>query len=682
VSLAVYSTPEAFSLTELDLLQMDRPHDVSDGDVLAAALDTSPIDASHAQQSTGQPSVNAFTPLRSSRTKNPSREPRNQATTTYLQAIQAGKDMSTEWEKGLSFLNATSPYGYHTHAQVLNPGHEANGLVIVLGDSHADMIKPRFVKLFEDATAAHQPFPTMVFKTEFGRAPLSCQAATALDVEMVLKAKPEAVLYAFHWEQYLRPGGAVTEGLHTPPPCCKSMFDDDCKYQTPADADALLAEWQATVANMTHAGIRVYVVQEHVEDGKFYYVYWLNGQSVKEGPGPVSLDAYRNVHRPMMAKIEAATTNAGATLLDFSDDLCWNGQCYVTNGQGDPVYGDSNHLRASTARTYLSVLDAVVAQSPPAPVGTEPSAATTKSPSDQQPNPSREKRMQATTYRQAIQAGKDIGAVWEKGLSFLNATSPYGYHAHAQVLNPGHEANGLVIVLGDSHADMIKPRFVKLFEDATAAHQPFPTMVFKTEFGRAPLSCQAATNTDFAMVKAMKPQVVFYSFHWLQYLRPEAPVGTKDTADPRCCKTLYDSCPFQTQADADELLRRWQAQVHELVALGIRVFVAQQYVENSKYYYVYWIEGDKVKAVPPPVLRHEFESTHDHLLTAIANATHEANATLLNYSDNLCWDGECQVVNGHGEPVYADDNHIRAYIARNYISVVDHVVTAARMPAT
>ncbi|ETW06945.1 hypothetical protein H310_03055 [Aphanomyces invadans] len=367
VSLAVYSTPEAFSLTELDLLQMDRPHDVSDGDVLAAALDTSPIDALHAQQSTGQPSVNAFTPLRSSRTKNPSREPRNQATTTYLQAIQAGKDMSTEWEKGLSFLNATSPYGYHTHAQVLNPGHEANGLVIVLGDSHADMIKPRFVKLFEDATAAHQPFPTMVFKTEFGR---------------------------------------------------------------------------------------------------------------------------------------------------------------------------------------------------------------------------------------------------------------------------------------------------------------------------APLSCQAATNTDFAMVKAMKPQVVFYSFHWLQYLRPEAPVGTKDTADPRCCKTLYDSCPFQTQADADELLQRWQAQVQELVALGIRVFVAQQYVENSKYYYVYWIEGDKVKAVPPPVLRHEFESTHDHLLTAIANATHEANATLLNYSDNLCWDGECQVVNGHGEPVYADDNHIRAYIARNYISVVDHVVTAARMPAT
>ncbi|ETW06940.1 hypothetical protein H310_03051 [Aphanomyces invadans] len=293
------------------------------------------------------------------------------------------------------------------------------------------------------------------------------------------------------------------------------------------------------------------------------------------------------------------------------------------------------------------------------------------------PNPSRETRVQNTTFLQAIQGGKDMNVVWGINLTALNTTSPYGYYPHAQVLNPDHESNGLVIVLGDSHADMTKPRFLKLYDAAVQAKRRFPTMIFKTEFGRAPMSCEAATDVDIAMVKAMKPQVVFYNFHWLQYLRPDAPTGTPPSANPRCCKSLYESCPYQTQADADELVRRWKEQVKQLVALGIRVFVAQQYVENSRFYYVYWLEGNTVKAVPPPYVRSQFEAEHDHLLSVIANATHEANATLINFSDNLCWEDLCQVVNGHGEPVLADDNHIRAYTARNYLSVVDQVVEAA-----
>ncbi|ETV93228.1 hypothetical protein H310_12824 [Aphanomyces invadans] len=293
------------------------------------------------------------------------------------------------------------------------------------------------------------------------------------------------------------------------------------------------------------------------------------------------------------------------------------------------------------------------------------------------PNPSREKRVQNTTFLQAIQGGKDMNDVWKTNLTALNKTSPYGYHPHAQVLNPDKESNGLVIVLGDSHGDMTKPRFLKLYEAAVNANLPFPTMVFKTEFGRAPLSCEAATDVDFAMVKAMKPQVVFYNFHWLQYLRPEASTGTLPSANPRCCNSLYELCPYQTQADADELVRRWKEQVKQLVGLGIRVFVAQQYVENGRFYYAYWLEGNAVKAVPPPYVRSQFEAEHRHLLSVIANATQEANATLINFSDNLCWEDLCQVVNGHGEPVLADDNHIRAYTARNYLSVVDQVVEAA-----
>ncbi|KAF0688771.1 Aste57867_19660 [Aphanomyces stellatus] len=203
------------------------------------------------------------------------------------------------------------------------------------------------------------------------------------------------------------------------------------------------------------------------------------------------------------------------------------------------------------------------------------------------PNPSREKRVQATTYLQAIKGGKDIGAVWDEELVSLDATSDYGYHPHARVLNPGHEStNGLVIVLGDSHADMLKPRFLKLYHEARATNESFPTMVFKTEFGRPTLSCRPETQLDLDMVRRVKPDVVFYSFHWLQYLRPEGPTSAPLADDPRCCHATYESCPYQSPRDADELLARWTRDVKSLTAMGIKVYVAQQYVENIQYYYV------------------------------------------------------------------------------------------------
>ncbi|KAF0708176.1 hypothetical protein As57867_006412, partial [Aphanomyces stellatus] len=261
------------------------------------------------------------------------------------------------------------------------------------------------------------------------------------------------------------------------------------------------------------------------------------------------------------------------------------------------------------------------------------------------PNPSREAKVKATMYFQAVNGGKDLGAIWESGLEFLDSSSPYGYHYHAQVLNPGHEStNGLVIVLGDSHADMIKPRFLKLYQDATANNESFPTMVFKTNFGRAPLSCEADTPLDLDMVKRMKPQVVFYSFHWLQYLRPDAPATDPLADDPRCCHSLYESCPYQSPRDADELLARWTRDVKSLTAMGIKVYVAQQYVEDAKFYYVYWLEGDHMKKVLGPVIRSEFQKTNAHLIDGISSAVAEANATLLDYSDNLCWQDKCETV--------------------------------------
>ncbi|KAF0688770.1 Aste57867_19659 [Aphanomyces stellatus] len=91
-------------------------------------------------------------------------------------------------------------------------------------------------------------------------------------------------------------------------------------------------------------------------------------------------------------------------------------------------------------------------------------------------------------------------------------------------------------------------------------------------------------------------------------------------------------------------------------------------------YYVYWLEGDHLKKVLGPVRRSDFQRENAHLLHGIAAAVADINGTLLDYSDNLCWEDTCETVNGQGEPVYADDDHIRAFSVRNYVSVLDQVV--------
>ncbi|CAK4650116.1 unnamed protein product, partial [Aphanomyces euteiches] len=255
-----------------------------------------------------------------------------------------------------------SLYGYQYHAQILNPNHETtDGLVVVLGDSHADMLKPRFVKLYQKAQKENASFPTMVFKTFFGRPTLSCREDTQKDFDMILRVKPQAVFYSVHWIQYLRPDGKPTDPLHDDPPCC---FDNDktCEKQSPRDAEELLRRWKDQVKTLTAAGIRVFVTQLHVDSWFFYFWSWMENNQVKHVHEPLSLSAYRKEHAWLFDAIESATREANATLIDFSDNLCWQDKCAVVNGNGEPVYSDSNHFRAFTSRTYLSVLD----QIPPA----------------------------------------------------------------------------------------------------------------------------------------------------------------------------------------------------------------------------------------------------------------------------------------------------------------------------
>ncbi|ETV65409.1 hypothetical protein H257_17870 [Aphanomyces astaci] len=66
------------------------------------------------------------------------------------------------------------------------------------------------------------------------------------------------------------------------------------------------------------------------------------------------------------------------------------------------------------------------------------------------------------------------------------------------------------------------------------------------------------------------------------------------------------------------------------------------------------------------------------MVDLIEDATKAANATIIDFADNQCFQDVCEVVSmKEGEPVLKDSNHIRSYFARNYLTVLDQVVTAA-----
>ncbi|OQR88802.1 hypothetical protein ACHHYP_06626 [Achlya hypogyna] len=248
---------------------------------------------------------------------------------------------------------------------------------------------------------------------------------------------------------------------------------------------------------------------------------------------------------------------------------------------------------------------------------------------------------------------------------------------YCQILNPGHETTGTLVVLGDSHADMSKARFVQLLQEATAKNEPFPTVVFKTRWGRAMLPCRPEFAANLEMLKVVKPQAVLFVIHWVQYLNPGAPSGTPASSPPPCCVVEHEQCKEQSAADVAEIFAQFEAGVAELTALGIKVYVVDQSPEYKQMNSGGWISGDNVK-VPARISRAAWRTEMAWLLQPLHAAVKGANATLLDYADNYSKGDTLVLTDLEGYPVVAVEQHLSTNTARYHLSVLDQVITAAR----
>ncbi|OQR84409.1 acyltransferase 3 [Thraustotheca clavata] len=253
------------------------------------------------------------------------------------------------------------------------------------------------------------------------------------------------------------------------------------------------------------------------------------------------------------------------------------------------------------------------------------------------------------------------------------------YPELCQIMNENNENNGVLIVLGDSHADMSKARFVKLYEDAKRASKPFPTVVFKTRWGRAMLPCRPEFAQNIEMMKAIRPQAVLYVINWIQYINPGADPNRPYTDPPKCCLIEHRACKEQNMDDVRAILKTFKEEIAKLTALGIKVYVVDQ---SPEYYDLdpdTWINGESVKIPKVPHSRAAFRKEYAWLIDLIHSATQDANAILLDYADNYSDGDIVKFTDETGYPTMSRGNHLTTYTARVHLSILDQVVAAASL---
>ncbi|OQR89150.1 acyltransferase 3 [Achlya hypogyna] len=286
---------------------------------------------------------------------NSSRGPQ-EAPPTYLK-IMAGKG---DWDPDVGYEDypVSSPFKpTPLHDKMLNPGQK--NVLFVMGDSHADMIKPRFHQLFLDSGNAS--FPTVMFKSESAITSLPCNPDVFdNNLALVKELMPKAFLHVTNWPQFLRAPLKSSGPVRYPPVCCRPGYQDECPLQYGADVTENLRLFTKAMKELSEAGIKVYVAGMNPEGDEFDPEKMVRGSDVGTTT-PVSRAAYRSEHRELLAQVEAAIAAANATLIDFSENQCDGDSCHVVDQFGNPIMKDSNHFRPGYARKYLGVLDQMIA---------------------------------------------------------------------------------------------------------------------------------------------------------------------------------------------------------------------------------------------------------------------------------------------------------------------------------
>jgi peptidoglycan/LPS O-acetylase OafA/YrhL len=233
-----------------------------------------------------------------------------------------------------------------------------------------------------------------------------------------------------------------------------------------------------------------------------------------------------------------------------------------------------------------------------------------------------------------------------------------------------------VLFFGDSHMQHYWPRVKKIVGERA---QPVHTVIFRTAGGCAPVpgierkghSCSRFVEDGFDIARSPQVETVVIAASWVGFLNRGDYYRTGDAAQR----------PLELLVPQSEwVMEGFEAAVRSLTAAGKQVVIVLSSPRGEAFDPKSAIERGALRVElsgpAPAVPRKEIAALSapiDERLKRLAGAV---GAQVIDPSDWLCTPSVCPSADERGRPLYKDESHLRASVARERFPAVDRYVYA------
>ncbi len=251
------------------------------------------------------------------------------------------------------------------------------------------------------------------------------------------------------------------------------------------------------------------------------------------------------------------------------------------------------------------------------------------------------------------------------------ASADWGYGRDTVI--PGDSARA-VLFFGDSHMEHYLPRIQRVMSERDA---PVRTVIFKTEGGCAPVpglerkgqQCGKFVDEGFALARAPAVDTVVIAASWVGFVN-RGDYHKAGDVDGAALKLLTPQTEW--------VLQGFEAALAQLVADGKRVVIVLSSPRGSAFDPKSVLDRDwmrvRVSHAFSPTAKSELRALSTPIDERLRQIAAKAGASVVDPIDWLCGPAYCPSADEAGRPLYKDDSHIRASVARARIDALDRYV--------
>lgn len=240
---------------------------------------------------------------------------------------------------------------------------DATRTVAIVGDSHAEQYWPRIAEL---ESRSHGTGPQILFMTYAGcpmypgverpgpawhGGPFRCAEFFQDAVREIVRRRVRTVVFS-SWSETLPKLYLTGDSRRIPIGQSGPRFD------------LVLTRFEAQMAKMTHAGVRVFIILSNPTSPSFDPNSWMQPRLPWKSSGvKVATVPRREVDSAssfVNSRLRAIANRTGATIIDPVQFLCDSSKCSTVDSKGDPIYKDGDHMRASFVRDNAGFIDQVM----------------------------------------------------------------------------------------------------------------------------------------------------------------------------------------------------------------------------------------------------------------------------------------------------------------------------------